>query len=961
MAIPTNSPQNSMSKNLSSFIVAVAFFSFAAFFFAESLCANEARRAAGDRVWETIPIFHQGRVMPLDAFARMSVRQICGREAPRLSLRGAELENLPTKPSEKTVRKIESSLGITPTKGAKFPASELLFSWMTQPELWEFVPFFSVENEALRKLMGLPLFDDANNRLDKASPAQLVRFYESDAYEQFSRKINEKNSAKEGGLSPEDQTLFELLSELERNFFLYHSLTFHPTTAQIPSSLFMEQFAQCARAWGMSGIGNFAARISVPKGTNPRQEIYLAFATIQKAAQDISRREAGAQNQDFIPFEVYQSCVTKIVVNAEILDAAAEDFVRRLANTKRPERVSESDWENVQLQTRMWGMAMRKFRIQTNELLTSLYDNGTSLYMLPALDAAPLDMERDENLRLHPWVSLNALLYGDESGALRRFNSNEIEKIHGIRAAFFSMEDAWKNRQGEKFHSASVRFRDALRFVATSSESRRTELLPPERTDLGILAATAYPTDDAQLRREVRYYESAPFLWAWILPFASAMVFGFGMLWNLAVSVPTRTERFIFAFGILLLLGGILANTWGLALRSIIMERAPVTNMFETIVFVSWSAAVLGIWLTFQSRLNKIFRDGWAFLSLRQFALTPGKILFTLTRFGLAFIIFWALTLAGLGSGEGYNAINLSPRVAIGATTPTLSDWTVWLTGMLMLGIFLLWIPRLLLAPVVGSTLAICRKLFAPADETKRLAGAVSHRNYRYLFAFSTALISFVISYTAYASPSMFNPNLRNLMPILRDNYWLSVHVVTIVASYGAGMLAWIFGIASLLLYTFGRYPVVEGRRTPPPICSTLSELIYRCMQGAILLLIVGTILGGLWADVSWGRFWSWDRKEVWALISLFVYLLILHGRYVRLLGEFTLAIGAILGALAIIMAWYGVNYVLGSTLHGYGSGQGSLTFALVLGGTNLALVLGAIARYLIEKSRGTTSREIQQ
>ena len=128
---------------------------------------------------------------------------------------------------------------------------------------------------------------------------------------------------------------------------------------------------------------------------------------------------------------------------------------------------------------------------------------------------------------------------------------------------------------------------------------------------------------------------------------------------------------------------------------------------------------------------------------------------------------------------------------------------------------------------------------------------------------------------------------------------------------------------------------------------------MYRSIQAATLMLVIGTILGGLWADVSWGRFWSWDRKEVWALITLFIYLAILHGRYVRLLGEFTLAVGSVLGALAIIMAWYGVNFVLGSSLHGYGSGSGGMLVFLWVALLNVMLILAAAIRYTISTEGG--------
>ena len=97
----------------------------------------------------------------------------------------------------------------------------------------------------------------------------------------------------------------------------------------------------------------------------------------------------------------------------------------------------------------------------------------------------------------------------------------------------------------------------------------------------------------------------------------------------------------------------------------------------------------------------------------------------------------------------------------------------------------------------------------------------------------------------------------------------------------------------------------------------------------AVLLLAVGTILGGLWADVSWGRFWGWDPKEVWALISLLIYLGFLHARFAGWLSNFGLVAGTVVGFSMIMMSWVGVNFGLpllsdtGSVgLHSYGAGE---------------------------------------
>jgi ABC-type transport system involved in cytochrome c biogenesis permease subunit len=102
-----------------------------------------------------------------------------------------------------------------------------------------------------------------------------------------------------------------------------------------------------------------------------------------------------------------------------------------------------------------------------------------------------------------------------------------------------------------------------------------------------------------------------------------------------------------------------------------------------------------------------------------------------------------------------------------------------------------------------------------------------------------------------------------------------------------------------------------------------LSNFIYRAMQVGVLLVASGTILGGVWADYSWGRFWGWDPKEVWALITLLVYLIPLHGRFAGWVSTFGLVAASVVCYLSVIMAWYGVNFVLGVGLHSYGFVEG--------------------------------------
>jgi hypothetical protein len=112
------------------------------------------------------------------------------------------------------------------------------------------------------------------------------------------------------------------------------------------------------------------------------------------------------------------------------------------------------------------------------------------------------------------------------------------------------------------------------------------------------------------------------------------------------------------------------------------------------------------------------------------------------------------------------------------------------------------------------------------------------------------------------------------------------------------------------------------------------------------VLVATGTILGGVWADSSWGRFWGWDPKEVWALITLLVYLVPLHGRFAGWVGTFGLLVSAVVCFGSVLMAWYGVNFVLGVGLHSYGfsagGGQGVVLLTTLV---VLAVVAGAAWR----------------
>ncbi len=167
-----------------------------------------------------------------------------------------------------------------------------------------------------------------------------------------------------------------------------------------------------------------------------------------------------------------------------------------------------------------------------------------------------------------------------------------------------------------------------------------------------------------------------------------------------------------------------------------------------------------------------------------------------------------------------------------------------------------------------------------------------------------------------------------NALPaVLRSNYWLIVHVLTIVASYGVLMVASVLGHVYLFRTAILGHRLGPDQNEHPGRSHPITVQIYRCIQIGLFLLTAGTILGGVWAADSWGRFWGWDPKETWALISIVIYFVVLHARYVKWIGDFGLAASAVLAFAAIVWTFYGVNYVMATGLHSYGFGAGGETW----------------------------------
>jgi cytochrome c-type biogenesis protein CcsB len=193
--------------------------------------------------------------------------------------------------------------------------------------------------------------------------------------------------------------------------------------------------------------------------------------------------------------------------------------------------------------------------------------------------------------------------------------------------------------------------------------------------------------------------------------------------------------------------------------------------------------------------------------------------------------------------------------------------------------------------------------------------------------------------------PTILDPGIHPLEPVLRSNLWLTIHVLTITLSYAAFALSLCLGNVVLGNYLF--------RPENTKAIQQYSLYMYRAIQIGVVLLAAGTILGGVWADYSWGRFWGWDPKEVWALIALLLYLAVLHGRFTGWLRGFGFVVTTVVSFLGVLMAWYGVNFVLGVGLHSYGFGSGGMSYVVGYVAAQVGFIFLAYQKYAKSSARG--------
>ena len=186
---------------------------------------------------------------------------------------------------------------------------------------------------------------------------------------------------------------------------------------------------------------------------------------------------------------------------------------------------------------------------------------------------------------------------------------------------------------------------------------------------------------------------------------------------------------------------------------------------------------------------------------------------------------------------------------------------------------------------------------------------------------------------------------MPSLQAVLDTNFWLSTHVTCVTIGYAAGLIAGAIGH----LYILGR--ALRIRSDDDEIYRTIGRMTYGVVCFGLLFSFVGTMLGGIWANYSWGRFWGWDPKENGALMIVLWQIIILHARMGGYVRDFGVCILAIVGGCIVSFSWWGVN-LLGVGLHSYGFTRGIWGSLLLFWGIEIVVILVGVFSIKVSRPR---------
>ncbi|HXT60849.1 MAG TPA: hypothetical protein VN699_19580, partial [Pirellulales bacterium] len=426
--------------------------------------------------WRQIPVLHHGRLMPLDSFARQAVDIICDRTNPKLGLKGAVPEDELNSEAFAEARTLfPAGPNDKPEAGAarRFEAAELLLSWLTEPEKWEDVPFIVAEHDELReKYLDAPVTNEKGEHLRYVSPRQIE---EASALHEALAGLRQRR--RQAMMKEEEFVgtgLDKKLTDLQQAYSLYRSLTFSPEhqvtlprqeAVRIESRL-LQKFDGLVQTWsslteGLRGLPMLGEDGEIEAGQKSLAGIY---DLVNKP--DASAAEIEPHLQQFLD-------------SALALAKTLGRMRKNLLSNPSDEHLAKFDprqLDQFRSLFREFDDQANKIVKQAQEVRIALYDNGDCLHVVPALNPYALEKNREREDDAHPWLSLQAVLYGSPE-LLRDYPQ---AKLAEVRDSFAKLSKAYAARpsaaEADEVALAARSLAGGLRDLAESIEPKREKL-----------------------------------------------------------------------------------------------------------------------------------------------------------------------------------------------------------------------------------------------------------------------------------------------------------------------------------------------------------------------------------------------------------------------------------------------------------------------------------------------------
>ncbi|MFO0950848.1 MAG: cytochrome c biogenesis protein CcsA [Isosphaeraceae bacterium] len=824
-------------------------------------------------------MLHEGRIKPLDTLAREEVKQIYGRE---------------------TVKLLDASKGNVATE--TWGPVAALFDWSVRPEFWDDAPFIMVEYVPLKRFI---LAESIHARLDAVAAKPSTSTADRDALKKLAEDPELTAAAvnaflAKSSLSGEDRaTVTTLAGELseEHKWLTPNQIA----EAQVMDS---EGHRHPFKQW-------FGEVFQKKQKFDSGADTSIRLSEIEKRGYEVGIRLLHFES--FRDREVRRRMVEPLLVMPRPNN---KEYLQFLGKTYEKARKSGNIDELSLLELD----AAKALDTYWNEL--QIDDRA-----VPGTDA-----KFDERFMAwlrgsSAWVPLKVFLDAKPEQLVEA--GYPSDKVNAFLQAFKDLDRAEDEKPGEVAEAKTQALVAAARSLGESVNS------------------TMYPTVE-MVSRETYFNESSPFWKAWIVYFGATVLLLISLVFqgferNSFLGVLAKV---FYVPGILALILGVALESQGFYLRVLISGWAPVTNMYETVIWVSAVAAVLGIVLEaiYRKTYAGLAGAGTALLGTLLAAYVPLldpniKQLQPVLRSN-----YW-LTIHVLTEVSSYGAFLMAAILGLIATvyylfatyrrSPSFTELALPLIpGMPLLAVGSVGVLGSM--GLLGAQWVVTDNLFYLSQVMAGVGGVLT------IIAVTSIAGEVVnrLTFREEAAGLEADAVTNQLEEVASTNGHAASRSAVAVGSEGSGG-----GTATA---TLTRPSVREIREMAaggpkPPLdarglamqataakIKPLANTIYRTMQVGVLLIAAGTILGGVWADYSWGRFWGWDPKEVWALITLLVYLVPLHGRFAGWINTYMLVLCSVVCSMSVIMAWYGVNFVLGVGLHSYGfvegGGQGVVT-----------------------------------